>query len=641
MDMSHFINEKDALSLLNKASWIYENENPQQDEYTFYSSSFNAEEEDFILLICADSDAAFYLNGGLVYFGVSPSYPSHPIADAVRIKGKKGENRFCISQYYFGSDGFSSYCKGPARLKFVIVDSSLRILSCSDASIQSCLDPHYQSHLKKVITPQLGYSYSYDANGLKNPLHPSFLVSDFGEIEMRINQKCRFDGRAECSLTRLGEGHYMIDFGEEVVGFLDLDFASKRSQKIRFVYAEHKEGESLTYLIGGRDFSLDYAAKAGRNVFCGVFRRLGLRYLEVFAEEDLGINYIGIQRVAYPFKKIPHKLDDPLLQRIYDVSVYTLECCYHEHYEDCPWREQCLYAMDSFNQALAGFVCFANSEQIKSSLKLISYDRREDHLLSICSPSNGNLTIPGFSLFYVRAVDLYLQKTGDVEFVKTVYPKIREIVDAFFAQESDGLLYTFDHDGVWNFYEWAEGLDGYLFQKQERKADLILNGLFLLCLPCLERIEHALGLQSDYSSFKERNIKKVRETLLNDGFFVMSSGSSLISEYGNALSILVGYANDQETKKIAEEFKNPSSKMVKSTLAGRPFVYDALLKSDANNASFIISDIKRVYGKMLEEGATTFYETELGWRDFSDAGSLCHGWSACAIYYLDLLGYCH
>ncbi len=639
--MSHFINDKDALSFLREAPWIYENENPQEDEYTFYSGSFIAEEEDLTLLICADNDAAFYLNGELVYFGVSPSYPNHPIADAIAVKGRKGENHFSISQYYFGSDGFSSYCKGPARLKFVILDSSKHILSCSGSSIQSCLDLHYQSHLKKVITPQLGYSYSYDANEFEYILHPSFVVPDSGEIEMRINQKCRFDGRAEYTLEKLGEGHYMIDFGKEVVGVLDLDFVSEHPQKIRFTYAEHRESESLTYLIGGRDFSIDYTAKAGQNVFCGVFRRLGLRYLEVFAEEDLNINYIGIQKVVYPFEKIPHKVDDPLLQKIYDVSVYTLECCYHEHYEDCPWREQCLYAMDSFNQALAGSVCFTNTEQIKSSLKLISYDQRSDHLLSICSPSNGNLTIPGFSLFYIRAVDLYLRKTGDVEFVRSVYPKIREIAERFFAQESDGLLYTFDHDGVWNFYEWAESLDGGLFQKQERKADLILNGLFLFCLPCLERIEKELGLQSDYSSFRDRNIKKVRETLLSDGFFAMSKDNSLLSEYGNALAILVGYANEQEAKKIAEELKKPKSKLVKSTLASRPFVYDALLKIDANNASFVISDIKRVYGKMLGEGATTFYETELGWRDFSDAGSLCHGWSACAIHYLDRLGYCH
>ena len=35
---------------------------------------------------------------------------------------------------------------------------------------------------------------------------------------------------------------------------------------------------------------------------------------------------------------------------------------------------------------------------------------------------------------------------------------------------------------------------------------------------------------------------------------------------------------------------------------------------------------------MLNEGATTFWETDKGERDFSNAGSLCHGWSAFPAY---------
>ena len=40
---------------------------------------------------------------------------------------------------------------------------------------------------------------------------------------------------------------------------------------------------------------------------------------------------------------------------------------------------------------------------------------------------------------------------------------------------------------------------------------------------------------------------------------------------------------------------------------------------------------------MLDAGATTFWETEKGATDFDGAGSLCHGWSALPIYYLNVL----
>ena len=51
----------------------------------------------------------------------------------------------------------------------------------------------------------------------------------------------------------------------------------------------------------------------------------------------------------------------------------------------------------------------------------------------------------------------------------------------------------------------------------------------------------------------------------------------------------------------------------------------------------IIKDIEEKYGYMLSCGATTFWETIDGWHAFSDAGSLCHGWSALPAYYLKTL----
>ena len=64
---------------------------------------------------------------------------------------------------------------------------------------------------------------------------------------------------------------------------------------------------------------------------------------------------------------------------------------------------------------------------------------------------------------------------------------------------------------------------------------------------------------------------------------------------------------------------------------------DALLTVSDKYGDFVIDDIKMKYGRMLEHGASTFWETEKGWEDFGGAGSLCHGWSAIPVYYLSKL----
>ena len=74
------------------------------------------------------------------------------------------------------------------------------------------------------------------------------------------------------------------------------------------------------------------------------------------------------------------------------------------------------------------------------------------------------------------------------------------------------------------------------------------------------------------------------------------------------------------------------------TLSMRCFMYDALLKTDRQRyQAFILDDIAVRYGRMLDAGATSFWETELGAADFDGAGSLCHAWSAMPVYYYSIL----
>ena len=103
-----------------------------------------------------------------------------------------------------------------------------------------------------------------------------------------------------------------------------------------------------------------------------LFRRIAGRYMEVFCDMPVEIGYIGIRPVFYPVKLQKRTFADPLMQRIYDVSVDTLRMCMHEHYEDCPWREQALYALDSRNQMLCGYYAFKGHEFQRSSLLMIA-----------------------------------------------------------------------------------------------------------------------------------------------------------------------------------------------------------------------------------------------------------------------------
>ena len=65
--------------------------------------------------------------------------------------------------------------------------------------------------------------------------------------------------------------------------------------------------------------------------------------------------------------------------------------------------------------------------------------------------------------------------------------------------------------------------------------------------------------------------------------------------------------------------------------------YERMLSTDIYRTVVgdLIHEICDIFGGMLLEGSTSFWETTKGELDFSNAGSLCHGWAAVACYVLD------
>ena len=81
---------------------------------------------------------------------------------------------------------------------------------------------------------------------------------------------------------------------------------------------------------------------------------------------------MGIYGAKYPVEHVPYA-GNGIPREIYDTAVYTLECCMHEHYEDCPWREQAQYTMDSRTQMLCGYYAFGETEMAAGALRTMAH----------------------------------------------------------------------------------------------------------------------------------------------------------------------------------------------------------------------------------------------------------------------------
>ena len=416
------------------------------------------------------------------------------------------------------------------------------------------------------------------------------------------------------------------------MGLPTLAFTSKTEQTLTVAWGEHIEDGGVRRRIGDRTFSFEYRAKIGENRFTEYMLRLGCRYLEVNCENEIELSYIGILPTVYGAEPCEVEIKDALDRRIYEISLHTLQCCMMEHYVDCPWREQALYAFDSRNQMLFGYSAFKdkNAAYAASNLRLIANDSRDDGLLSICYPSGTPLAIPAFSLYYLVAVCEYTEATGDNSVAAETLPRLYAIAERFLSDREDGLVRKPIGEDKWDFYDWIPLLSG-KFGNLDPTPDLVLNALLLYALGSLMRICKAIGEPFRLSDEAKTLKKAIRShLLLPSGCFGHTENDASLTVLGNALAILSGAAEEKEAAVICEAICE--RKMLESTLSMSLIKYHALLDTDTDRyAPYVLGEIRENYGKMIAAGSSTVWETLDGASAFSNAGSLCHGWSAVPI----------
>ncbi|MBQ3047300.1 MAG: hypothetical protein IJD54_04550 [Clostridia bacterium] len=611
------------------AKWIWAKKEAVKDDYAEFFAEFDCQKAETVTLnLSCDSVYAVYLNGEICAFSQCSDYPYYKYFDSIDLSDKvKEKNSLKIIVWYWGQDS-QIYIKDTAGLIFE-VKSQEKILVQSSDKTSSRTDFGYKSGYCKIITSQLGFSFLFDNTKNALPYESSRIVDKPYRFNKRPIGQMQLTERVPIELKKTEYG-YLVDMGREVAGYVDLDFISSCEQKILFAYGEHIVDGKVRYIIDQRDFSFEFIAKQGANLFHNHLRRIAGRYIEVHCEKELQINYVGVRAAYYPVTLKKNKFKDELDRKIYDVSVETLRLCMHEHYEDCPWREQALYCMDSRNQMLAGYYAYNGFDYQRYNLVLISKGLRKDGLLTICYPSGLDLPIPSFSLAYFLQVYEYVQYSGDKGILDEIGNTLHTVMNTFKAAiDKTGLIPRFPQP-FWNFYEWNEGGNRGCVPKGEennKQYDLNLNCMFVFVA---RKYDELFGFNNDYTD----HLNAIRKTfyLEDRGVYKLSTDDQLCSQLGNSLAILAGLEVAGLKAKIVED-----KSLVEATLSMRAFLYDALLLGGDEYKEFVLKDIRERYKKMLDCGATSFWETEKGEADFDGAGSLCHGWSAMPIYYFNKL----
>lgn len=669
-----------------KAIWL--NTDNLTDEYAdFYPTvNFDSSKKYKLRIVC-DTDRAVYLDGQLISFGQYADYPDTPVYEDVPLDAKSG-SELKITVWHSGIDS-QTHVATESYAAFCIFEDGKLIYSSSEATPVRPT-PEYIPHLNKIITPQMGTGFALYGRGepeeLRNsvvkdieiatlkprPIKPLYLSTPIKGKTVRKGF-CSFSGEGDTAFlmsnakldveNEIGCGrYYLFDLGTEAVGFPEIFFKAKNRCDVMIGWGEHIEDGMCRSAIHSRRFTTEIGAHEGDNHYFPVLRRFGMRYMQIFfTSADVSDVLLTFHPTLLPVeikdcKFVGEKAE--LRERIRNTAIHTLLCCMHEHYEDCPWREQALYTLDSRNQMLAGYEVFKNknADFVRANLDLISRGVRPDGILALCYPAGRDYPIPFYTHAYFMQMNEYIQNTGDISLAEEKFEILVSLLEMFCKRiDENGLIRRFpDSEGYWNFYEWSKHLSGNPIHKQTPIEDLPyeanINASLSIATRSMASICKALGKHDEerFYAKKAKSISKaIAGTFFNSEtgmFFDFTDRPELQpSALTQAMCLLCGAADGLNCEMILEAIVLNGGNIggidvVPATLSMACFRYDALLLSDAAKFKDIILDeIDRDCGYMLENGATTFWETLKGEADFGGAGSLCHGWSAMAAYYYSKL----
>ncbi len=436
-------------------------------------------------------------------------------------------------------------------------------------------------------------------------------------------------------------GAVLIDFGRELCGGVKLFVKTifdengkdenKPICKFRLRFGEsaneamaelHEKGTTNDH--NPRDFETSTSVMSMPE-----FGYTGFRFVRIDnTDVDKTLLIVTVCAYAY-FRDIEYKgtfkCDDEVINKVYDTAAYTLHLCMQDYIWDGIKRDRLVWIGDMYPEISTLCAVFGDDISARKSLDLLKSNTLPDKYM------NGIIT---YNAWWVLCHHRLYMQNGDLEYLKEQHERIVDTALLFEKHINDEG--RFEPLGTWPLIDWPSN-------HNDKLRNSGAQALVKLMYDC------AAFLLSELSDVKNaEKCKKFSEK--------MSKVSLPDADYKQiaALQVLAGF------KDAVAENERLLSKHGANGISTFLGMFTFAAESEANDTEKALDNIKGLYGKMLDIGATSFFEdfdpawcenagridelTPKGLDDIhGDRGaycyvgfrhSLCHGWSSGVCSYL-------
>ncbi len=321
--------------------------------------------------------------------------------------------------------------------------------------------------------------------------------------------------------------------------------------------------------------------------------------------------------------------DIPRLNEIYAVSEYTLSLNSREFLLDGIKRDRWVWCADAYQSCLMQYYSFFDKGVMKRTMTAL-FGKSPFHVYIN--------HIMDYTFMWILCFGEYLTYTNDEKYVAENIHKAFEIMEYCLSRrDENGLMDSRPDD--WVFVDWAD---------LDNSGEVCFEQILLVAaLKECVRLARRFGYEKEVNRYEEilKDTQWRLEAFWDEEkhayIYSFKDGKSdgKVLRHPNIFAILFDVCDDKRKQEIKEHVLKQDGVPAITTPYMRFFELSALCKLGEN--AYVLEEIKRYWGGMLDEGATSFWEaydeSQKGAEKYAMYGrkygkSLCHAWGASPLY---------
>ncbi|MFV5693404.1 glycoside hydrolase family 78 protein [Flavobacterium sp. LT1R49] len=442
----------------------------------------------------------------------------------------------------------------------------------------------------------------------------------FYEAQMTPNMKIMGEVKP-ISIKATPKGTYILDMGQNMVGWLQLKVKGKSGDQITMKFAESLQADGSLYIANLRDAKTTdvYTLKGeGEEIWEPRFIFHGFRFVEIsgYTTKPTLDNFIG--KVVYDDIKTTGTFEssDATMNQIFKNAYWGIRGNYKGMPIDCPQRnERQPWLGDRTTGAYGESFLFNNQTLYAKWLDDIKYSQTQDGGLPDVAPAfwryyGDNVTWPGT---YITVADMLYQQFADKEVIKKQYPSMRKWM--VYMEENYLVNDLMDKDKYGDWCVPPESLELIRSKDPARLTDgqLLSSAFYYQLLGIMKKFSKIANAETDilhYDDLSTRIKKAFNAKYLNTATNSYANNTVTANVLPLAFGMVPENLKEKVFQNMVHEVEVTKKGHISTGVIGTQFLMRTLTNFGRGDLAFKLASNKTYpsWGYMVENGATTIWE---------------------------------